>query len=91
MISPEQIHRAVWSDARMFDVAKGILVAVRRCGLDDALAELVGTAERHHTRVFALSRALVALAADDPGHADPDATAAARTAWGHLFDPDPIP
>lgn len=42
--------RGVWSDARMFDVAKGVLVTARRCGLDEALTELVGTAERHHMK-----------------------------------------
>lgn len=85
MMSFEQ-DRGVWSDARMFDVAKGVLVAARRCGLDEALTELVGTAERHHMRVFAVSRALVALAAEDSGCGDPDATAAARATWGHLFN-----
>lgn len=49
MMSFEQ-DRGVWSDARMFDVAKGVLVTARRCGLDEALTELVGTAERHHMK-----------------------------------------
>ncbi|OBG24662.1 hypothetical protein A5764_09380 [Mycobacterium sp. 852002-51057_SCH5723018] len=74
------------SDARIFDVAKGVLIATRGCGLDEALAELVGVAEGDQVGVFAVARALVSLAT--PGvtqERDAAAVDAATKAWGHLF------
>lgn len=74
------------SDARMFDVAKGVLIATRGCTLDEALAELVEVAQRHRVGVFALARALVALASFDGGHRpDQGACDAAASTWGGVF------
>lgn len=50
------------SDARIFDVAKGVLIAVHGCSVDEALAELASVADCHRVGVLALARALVALA-----------------------------
>jgi hypothetical protein len=67
---------------RMFDVAKGILMAVRRCTLAEAFEDLVGTAASSEIGVFALSRAVVALVEGD--QADDAAAAAAYMAWGEV-------
>ncbi|HEY2200111.1 MAG TPA: ANTAR domain-containing protein [Mycobacterium sp.] len=76
----------VMSDARIFDVAKGVLVATRGCGLNEALAELIGVAERYHVGVLALARALVGLAAPGVKPENEHATLdAATSAWGDLF------
>lgn len=74
------------SDVRIFDVAKGVLIGVRGCSLDEALAELVEVAERSHVGVLALSRALVDLASPSV-NADSDDAAlqAATAAFGDLL------
>ncbi|OBI99882.1 hypothetical protein A5646_19835 [Mycobacterium sp. 1245499.0] len=75
-----------YSDARIFDVAKGVLIAKLGCSLDEALAELVRVAERHHVGVLALARALVYLASPALQHdRDDDAAQAAIAEFGELF------
>lgn len=81
-------HRSgdMMSDARMFDVAKGVLIGARRYSLDHALTELIEVAHQHQVGVLALAQALVALAVSDVSQ-QPDeiASNAATAAWGQLF------
>lgn len=80
------MNGGVLSDARVFDVAKGVLIALRGCSIDEALAELVSVAERHRVGVLALARALVALATPrTPQLTDDAAAQAAVVAFGHLL------
>lgn len=73
------------SDSRMLDVAKGVLVAARRCTVDEAFDELVATAKRYQVGVFALSVALVDLANDPAAlHTGLSAEVARRTWSGCL-------
>ncbi|WP_169587199.1 ANTAR domain-containing protein [Antrihabitans stalactiti] len=85
------------ADARMLDTAEGVLVALRRCSIDEAFIELVHVAKRHHVPTLAVARALVEHAengidsspdtdseTDGTGPAD-----IARHEWGHLF-PGPL-
>ena len=75
------------SDARMLDTAEGVLVALRQCSIDDAFAELVHAAKRHHVPALTIARALVELAENHTA-TDPDTTAPitiARHEWGHLL------
>lgn len=73
-----------YSDARIFDVAKGVLIAMQGCSLDEALTELVSVAERH--QVGALARALVCLASPALQHdRDGAAAQAAIAEFGELF------
>jgi hypothetical protein len=52
----------------------------------EALAELIGVAERYHVGVLALARALVGLAAPGVNPENEHATLdAATSAWGDLF------
>lgn len=76
----------VMSELRLFDVAKGVLIAIRGYSMGDALGELVEVAEQNGVGTLALARALVALAATDvPAQTDDAAAVAAETAWGLLF------
>jgi len=81
----KDLNPAALPDFRMFDIAKGVLVGVRRCTVDEAFAELLACAEQHRVGVFALSRALVALRDRSEAVPDAEATMAARTAWGDLL------
>lgn len=75
-----------YSDARIFDVAKGVLIAMQGCSLDEALTELVSVAERHQVGVLALARALVCLASPALQHdRDGAAAQAAIAEFGELF------
>ncbi len=67
------------------DRAAGVLLALRRCVLDEASDELLDAARRHRVAPVAVARALVALA---EGGSDDDeaATAAARYEWGALLE-----
>ena len=77
---------ATLPDLRAFDLAKRVLVGVRRCGVGEAFAELLACAEQRGVDVFALSRALVALGeGNEPVPPDADAAIAATTVWGSLF------
>jgi ANTAR domain len=66
------------------DRAVGVLVALRRCTLDEASDELLDAAKRHRLPPLTVARALVALAEDCGG--DDPATAAVRYEWGLLFE-----
>ena len=70
----------------VLDTAEGVLVALRRCGIESAFDELVNVAQRTSIPVFALASALVALAAgDESARIDPAARSAAQCEWGELL------
>jgi ANTAR domain len=72
---------------RILDTAVGILVGLRRCGIDAAFQELITAAQRHEIPVFAIASALVARASgqgERPAY-DPAADLAADREWGHLL------
>jgi hypothetical protein len=71
------------------DRAAGVLVALRRCGLDEAFDEIVDASKRHRVAPLALARALVALA-EGTGQDDEPASAAARYEWGLLLAPEAL-
>jgi hypothetical protein len=81
---------ATMPDLRSFDLAKRVLVSVRRCGIGEAFAELLACAEQRGVDVFGLSRALVALSEGNEAPPGCDAAVAARTAWGDLFPSRPV-
>jgi len=72
---------------RILDTAVGILVGLRRCGIDAAFQELITAAQRHEIPVFAIASALVVLASDrdDLPASDTAADMAADREWGHLL------
>lgn len=72
------------------DRAAGVLVALRRCALDEASVELLDASKQHRVPPLAVARALVALA---EGVADDDdaATAVARYEWGTLLESTAVP
>ncbi|MDX1885179.1 ANTAR domain-containing protein [Mycolicibacterium sp. 120270] len=73
------------------DRAVGVLVALRRCGLDEASDELLDAAKRHRLPPLAVARALVALAdQSDPRTSDDAAIAAARYEWGLLLQSEVV-
>lgn len=74
---------------RELDIAKGILVALRRCGPDAAFRELLGAAKRHGVGVMAMACAVVDLASCDhqtPAESAGPAHSAASHEWAGLFD-----
>jgi hypothetical protein len=71
------------------DRAAGVLVALRRCTLDEASDELLDASKRHRIPPLAIARALVALAEGASGDDEP-ATAAARYEWGLLLEPEVV-
>jgi ANTAR domain len=73
--------------ARILDTAKGVLIALRGCSVNQAFVEIVQTAKAHNVSTLSLADALVALT-QNHGSQDGDdaALVAARAAWGHLFD-----
>jgi hypothetical protein len=71
------------------DRAAGVLVALRRCTLDEASDELLDASKRHRIPPLAIARALVALAEGASGD-DEHATAAARYEWGLLLEPEVV-
>jgi hypothetical protein len=73
--------------ARILDRAEGVLVALRRCTIDDAFFDIVRTAERHQVAPLTLAGALLAIAQNGPTHGiDATELAAARLAWDRLSD-----
>jgi hypothetical protein len=68
------------------DRAAGALVALRRCGIDEAFDEIVDASKRHRIPPLRIARALVALAGGTD-HDDGPAIAAARYEWGSLIEP----
>lgn len=72
--------------ARILDTAEGVLVALRRCRVDQAFVELMHTAKRHGVNPVSLADALVTIAENLPAKDLDDAAAAvALDTWGHLF------
>ena len=74
------------SPARLLDVAKGILVGLRRCHADQAFTELVEVSRKYAVSPLALATALVEEAGGRPG--EPGTVGAARAAeaaWGRLL------
>jgi hypothetical protein len=79
-------REARWVGTRILDTAEGVLVALRRCRLDEAFVDIMQTAKRHNVNAVDLARALVTIAEDQHGQNLDDAAAAvALAAWGHLF------
>jgi hypothetical protein len=75
-------------DARMLDRAEGVLMALRRCTIVAAFAEIVQASKRHRIPTLRIASALVALVLGAPP--DDDATAAARYEWGTLLQSLPV-
>lgn len=73
--------------SRSLDVAKGILVGLRRCEPDAAFYELVAVAHRYQVPLIAMSAALIAEASGDTQAHAPDSAAqqAARHEWRNLL------
>ncbi|MDI3314878.1 MAG: ANTAR domain-containing protein [Mycobacterium sp.] len=79
-------REARWVGARILDTAEGVLIALRRCRLDEAFVDIMQTAKRHNVNAVELAGALVSIAESQHGkNLDDPAVAAALTAWGHLF------
>lgn len=74
--------------ARMFHLAQGVLVGLRRRPPEEVLSELIDVAQRFGLSPFALARALVAAAGGTAAGVDADADAAAtvRQCWGDLLE-----
>lgn len=68
----------------MLDRAEGVLIASRRCSMDEAFEEIVRASKRHRVPTLSIAAALVGLAQNSP--VEGDATAAARYEWGALLD-----
>lgn len=74
------------SGPRSLGAAEGVLVALRRCSLDEAFIDIVQTAKRHNVAPLGLADALVAIAENDvTGYFDDHTIAAAHRAWGALL------
>jgi hypothetical protein len=72
---------------RSLGAAEGILIALRRCSVDDAFAEIIRTAKDHNVAPIELAEALVSIAEDRSEHgATTEAVTAARAAWAPLLD-----
>jgi ANTAR domain len=69
------------------DQAAGVLVAYRRCTVDEAFEEIVNASQRHRVPTLRIARALVRLAEYAEDGEDPNATSAARYEWGSLMEP----
>ena len=69
--------------------AEGVIVALRRCTVDDASGELVRASHRHHLDAARVAGALLRLAQDTDPELDSNATAVARFEWGALLPRGP--
>ena len=75
--------------ARMFHLAPGVLVGLRRQPPEEVSCELIDVAQRFGLSPFALARALVAAAGGGTAagaDADADAAATVRQCWGDLLE-----
>ncbi|WP_029109557.1 ANTAR domain-containing protein [Mycobacterium sp. URHD0025] len=71
--------------ARALDTAKGIVVGLRRCSVEQAFDEIVEHARQHSVGPICLADALVAIAQAAPTHhLDDRVVDAARTMWDQL-------
>ncbi|MGB3355495.1 MAG: transcription antitermination regulator [Mycobacterium sp.] len=76
--------------ARMFHLAQGVLVGLRRYAPEVAIGELIDAAQEFGVSPFALARALVTTAAGGATTGiDAVATMAVRRRWGDMFDSQP--
>jgi len=71
------------------DRAVGLLVARRRCPIDEAFDEIVDASKRHRLTPLQIARALVVLAVGG-GRDNVDAVPAARYEWGSLLEPEVV-
>lgn len=75
------------SGARILDTAHGILIALRRCTMAEAFAELVQTAREHNLSPLSLAEALVALTENRSlQDLNPQAVTVVRDNWSPLLD-----
>ena len=74
-------------NSRIFDMAEGILIGLRRCPSEAAFRELLNAAERHQVPVFAMAWALVHLTSGNEKSPETfhSAQSAARLEWGSLL------
>lgn len=73
--------------ARILDVAEGVLIAVRRCTMAQAVGELARTARRHNLPPLSLANALVAVAENQPRQdLNRAAVEVVHDTWGNLLD-----
>jgi hypothetical protein len=73
------------SPARTLDVAKGVLVMLRRCDADEMFMELVEVSRKYTLSAFAVAAALVSAAGGRPDCSDTDAANAVEQEWGWLL------
>lgn len=74
------------SPARLLDVAKGVLVALRRCDTDQAFSELLDVSRKYAVPTLVLASALVNVAGRaQRGDSDPEAANAVEQEWGSLL------
>ncbi|MCV7280725.1 ANTAR domain-containing protein [Mycolicibacterium flavescens] len=74
--------RVNWG-VRMLERAEGVVVALRRCRVEEAFAEIVDAAKRHRVPTLELAAALVGLA--EGVDVEGDAGWAARYEWSSLL------
>lgn len=85
MHTPNGIPGHPDAGVRTLDTAKGIVVGLRRCGIDQAFNALVNYARQHQVGAICLADALIAIAQGAPTHyLDGHAVAAARAMWADL-------
>ncbi|WP_199178040.1 hypothetical protein [Mycobacterium hubeiense] len=73
--------------ARILDTAEGVIIALRRCSLNQAFMTIVQAAKQHHVAPLSLADALVAIAQRDPtDDLDRNAVRVAREIWGPLLN-----
>lgn len=72
--------------ARMLHLAEGVLVALRRCTPEAALAELVDAARASHLSPYAVACGLVSLAAGDIS--GDDVPEVVKLRWSELLASD---
>lgn len=76
---------------RVLCAAEGILVGLRRCGVDDAFREILCAARQYNVAPLRLAAALLAVAQNDVSSVDGDALDAALRTWGPLFLASSVP
>jgi hypothetical protein len=72
------------SGARILDRAEGVLVALRRCRVEEAFDEIVSVSHAKSVPAIRVAQALVEMA-EGGQPADKGAGAVVRQQWGHLL------
>ncbi|MDN4517220.1 MULTISPECIES: ANTAR domain-containing protein [Mycolicibacterium] len=73
--------------ARILDTAEGVIIALRRCTLNQAFTSLVQTAKSHNVAPLSLADALVAIAEGQPtDDLDAEAVRVAAQTWGPMLE-----